>query len=83
MFFMHLRMSNARFRTGCYVYAQEETLAVSGTQGTSAAAAKRRRRQEDAQQRDSRLALARLAHSVASNLQPVSTVVRVTTHALH
>ena len=44
--------------------AQEETLALC----TSAAAAKRRRRQEDAQQRDSRLALARLAHSLASNL---------------
>ena len=37
--------------------------------GTSAAAAKQRRCQEDAQQRDSRLALARLVHSVASNLQ--------------
>ena len=37
--------------------------------GTSAAAAERRRRQEDAQQRVSRLALARLAPSLASNLQ--------------
>ena len=37
--------------------------------GTSAAAAKRRRRQEDAQQRDSRLALAHLAHYLASILQ--------------
>ena len=37
--------------------------------GTSAAAAERSRRQEDAQQRDSRLALAHLAHSLASNLQ--------------
>ena len=37
--------------------------------GTSAAAAERRRHQEDAQQRDIRLALARLAHSLASNLQ--------------
>ena len=37
--------------------------------GTSAAAAERRRCQEDDQQRDSRLALARLAHSLASNLQ--------------
>ena len=37
--------------------------------GISAAAAKRRRRQEDAQQRDNRLALARLAHYLASNLQ--------------
>ena len=36
---------------------------------TSAAAAKRRRRQEDAQQRDNRLALPRLAHYLASNLQ--------------
>ena len=35
--------------------------------GTLAAAAKRRRWQ-DAQQRDSGLALARLAHSLASNL---------------
>ena len=37
--------------------------------GTSAVAAKRRRRQEDAQQRDNRLALARLAHYLACNLQ--------------
>ena len=37
--------------------------------GTSAAAAKHRCHQEDAQQRDSRLALARLAHSLASSLQ--------------
>ena len=37
--------------------------------GTSAAAAKRRRCQEDAHQRDSRLALAHLAFSSASNLQ--------------
>ena len=37
--------------------------------GTSAAAAEQRRRQEDAQQRDSGLALACLAHSLASNLQ--------------
>ena len=37
--------------------------------GTSAAAAKRRRCQEDAQQRNSRLALPRLAHYLASNLQ--------------
>ena len=37
--------------------------------GTSAAAAERRRRQEDAHQRDSRLALARLAYYLASNLQ--------------
>ena len=37
--------------------------------GTSAAAAKQRPRQEDAQQRDSRLVLAHLAHSLASNLQ--------------
>ena len=37
--------------------------------GTSAAAAKRMRRQEDDQQRDSSLALARLAHFLASNLQ--------------
>ena len=37
--------------------------------GTSVAAAKQRRRQEDAQQRDNRLALARLAHYLASNLQ--------------
>ena len=36
---------------------------------TSAVAAKRRRCQEDAQQTDSRLALARLVHSLASNLQ--------------
>ena len=43
--------------------------------GTSAAAAKRRHCQ-DAQQRDTRLALARLAHSLASNLQPASTIVR-------
>ena len=52
--------------------------------GTSAAAAKGRRCQEDAQQRDTRLALACLAHSLASNLQPASTIVRrkkkVTTH---
>ena len=38
-------------------------------EGTLAAAAKRRRRQEVVQQRDSRLALARLAHSLAINLQ--------------
>ena len=44
--------------------------------GTSAAAAERRRCQEDDQQRDSRLALARLAHSLASNIQPASTIVR-------
>ena len=37
--------------------------------GTLAAAAKWRCYQEDAQQRDNRLALARLAHSLASNLQ--------------
>ena len=37
--------------------------------GTSATAAKRRRCQEDAQQRNSRLALPRLAHYLASNLQ--------------
>ena len=37
--------------------------------GTSAAAAKRRRCQEDAQQRNSRPALPRLAHYLASNLQ--------------
>ena len=37
--------------------------------GTSAAAAKRRRHQEYTQQRDSWLALARLTHSLASNLQ--------------
>ena len=37
--------------------------------GTSDAAAKRTRRQEDAKQRDSRLALAHLAHYLASNLQ--------------
>ena len=37
--------------------------------GTPAAAAKRRRLQEDAQQRDSRLALAHLEHSLASNPQ--------------
>ena len=37
--------------------------------GTSATAEKRSLRQEDAQQRDSRLALARLAHCLASNLQ--------------
>ena len=36
---------------------------------TLAAAAKQKRRQEDAQQRDSKLALGRLAHSLASNLQ--------------
>ena len=50
--------------------AQEETVALSlAHKGTSAAAAKRRHCQEDAQQRDSRLALARLAHSLDSNLQ--------------
>ena len=32
MFFMRLWMSNARFRKRCYVYAQEQTLALSGTQ---------------------------------------------------
>ena len=37
--------------------------------GISAAAAKQRCHQDDAQQRDSRLALDRLAHSLASNLQ--------------
>ena len=37
--------------------------------GTSAVTAERRRRPEDAQQRDSRLALARLVHYLASNLQ--------------
>ena len=37
--------------------------------GTSAAAAKRRRCQEDAQHRNSRLTLPRLAHYLASNLQ--------------
>ena len=37
--------------------------------GTSAAAAERRRRKEDAQQRDSRLALACLVHSLACNMQ--------------
>ena len=37
--------------------------------GTSDAAAKQTRRQEDAKQRDSRLALACLAHFLASNLQ--------------
>ena len=37
--------------------------------GTSVAAAKRRRCQKDAQQRNSRLALPRLAHYLASNLQ--------------
>ena len=37
--------------------------------GTSDAAAKRTRCQEDAKQRDSRLALARLAQYLASNLQ--------------
>ena len=37
--------------------------------GTSAAAAKRRSCQEDAQHRNSRLALPRLAHYLASNLQ--------------
>ena len=36
--------------------------------GTSAAAAERRRCQEDDQQRDSRLAPARLTHSLDSNL---------------
>ena len=40
-----------------------------GRKGTSAAAAKRRRCQEDDQQGNSRLALARLAHYLASNLQ--------------
>ena len=43
--------------------------------GTLAAAAKQRSRQEDAQQRDSMLALARLAHSLASNLQVATIVV--------
>ena len=38
--------------------------------GTSAAAAKRRRCQEDAQQRNSRLALPRLAHYLASIVMP-------------
>ena len=37
--------------------------------GTTAAAAKRRRWQEDAQHRNSRLTLPRLAHYLASNLQ--------------
>ena len=37
--------------------------------GTSAVAAKRRRWQEDAQHRNSRLTLPRLAHYLASNLQ--------------
>ena len=37
--------------------------------GTSAAAEKRRHCQEDSQQRNSRLALPRLAHYLASNLQ--------------
>ena len=36
---------------------------------TSDTAAKRTRRQGDAKQRDSRLALARLAHYLASNMQ--------------
>ena len=75
MFFVHLPMTNARFRTRCCVYvcktaiqAQEETLATTGMQRypTPAAAAKPRSRQEDDQQRDSRLALARLAHFLAS-----------------
>ena len=43
--------------------------------GTLAAAAKQRSCQEDAQQRDSMLALARLAHSLASNLQVATIVV--------
>ena len=43
---------------------------------TSAAAAERRRCQEDDQQRGSRLALAHLAHSLASNIQPASAIVR-------
>ena len=37
--------------------------------GTSAATAKRRRCEEDAQHRNSRLTLPRLAHYLASNLQ--------------
>ena len=40
-----------------------------GGKGTLAAAAKRRRRQEGTQQRDNRLALARLTHYLACNLQ--------------
>ena len=42
--------------------------------GTSAAAAKRRRCQEDAQQRNSGLALPRLTHYLASNLQVIPTL---------
>ena len=50
--------------------------------GTSAAVAKRRRCQEDVQQRDSRLALAHLAYSLASNLQP-STYIAVPSGFCH
>ena len=48
----------------------EKMLVFSGTQRyLSCSCKKQRYRQEDAQQRDSRLALARLTHSLASNMQ--------------
>ena len=71
-----LAMRNAKYAICCvYICKKAESMPKRkhsrslARKGTSAAAAKRRRRQEDAQQRDSRLALARLVHYLASNLQ--------------
>jgi len=75
MLFVRLRKTNARFQTRCCVYMCKKTIQCPGDARALWHAKvpplqlQKRRHCQDAQKTDSRLALARLSHSLVSNLQ--------------